>query len=190
MRLFIAIQLPTTIQDDLSAVQEELKRALRTSNARLTWVRPAIIHLTLRFFADVKPHHVETIEDVVEQIGAQLRPFQVQVSGVGMFPALGPPRVIWAGVNDTSHIIKGIVQRLDMALAEHGFAPEERAFHPHITLGRIKSAEDFDGLRNTIQSTPFVASSPLTVRHLALLESFLTPRGPCYTPLLTTRSAH
>lgn len=147
MRLFIAINLPDETRQALS----EAVAPLRAEGYPLRWVDPANYHLTLKFLGAVRDEQVPTVEEVTERVASQTPEFSLDIQGLGAFPTLRRPRVLWAGVVPTP-ALRCFKQDLEWALAEHGFERETRAFHPHITLGRAKDKEGAGAFRGLDES--------------------------------------
>lgn len=184
MRLFIAIELPADTQQALGAFQVQLRAALSTQHLHITWVTPELIHLTLRFFADVPEDRVGSLQECLDAASEQLVPCTAEVAGLGVFPAAGSPRVIWLGIADAqARVFEGVAQRLAAILDQQGWPAEERPFHPHLTLGRIKSPVHRSALLEAMTRCPVPSGLAFAVDRLTLMQSRLTPRGPYYTPL-------
>ena len=179
IRAFIAIELSDQARDELASLQSELRKA----GADVKWVEPGNIHLTLRFLGNLGPEKVEEIKAVLSEIAAGSRPFELTMKGVGAFPGLGSPRVIWAGVGLGAAESERIAEAIETKLQAIGIPKEDRRFHPHITLGRVRSRKNCEKLRVIMEPIKFEAGSKINVDHLTLFSSQLTPRGSVYTPL-------
>ena len=185
IRTFVAIELPLEARDELVSVQAELKK----SGADVKWVEPENIHLSLRFIGDVEPDKAEEIKELVAGTTAASKAFELTMKGTGVFPDLGHPRVIWAGVDRGAGESTRLAADLEAGLQAIGIAGEERKFHPHITLGRVRSQRNSDKLRKLVETTGFEAGSIIKVECLILFMSRLTPQGPVYTPLFKAKMA-
>jgi 2'-5' RNA ligase len=102
----------------------------------LRWVPPPNLHLTLRFLGPVRREAVEAIERKLAAELAALRPFELEARGLGGFPSLAEPRVLWIGVREEPALV-ALQQAIEGWLAELGFPREERPYRPHITIGRV-----------------------------------------------------
>ncbi|WP_027718953.1 RNA 2',3'-cyclic phosphodiesterase [Desulfovirgula thermocuniculi] len=179
MRLFWAVNLPPEVKEAISALQESLKG----SGADAKWVERENLHLTVQFLGEVEE---ERLGALVEAGGAALqgwRAFTVSLEGLGAFPDFRRPRVLWLGVREGVEALREIHRALSSAMAALGLGGEERAYVPHLTLARFRSArglEAFTGKVKGLLSSP-PAFGPLTVTSVDLMESRLTPRGPLYT---------
>ena len=135
IRAFLALQLPGDIQGQLSQIQQMLRHQLPP----VSWVRPGNIHVTLKFFGNILPALVDSLYEALGDIGSQTIPFWLNVQGIGVFPHLRAPRVIWAGLTGPVHKVIQLHDQIQILLEPLGFPLEEKPFHPHVTLARIKS---------------------------------------------------
>ena len=147
IRSFLAIEIPRTILKKIEEVQEDLK----SSHADVRWVSPEKIHFTLKFFGNIDESRIEPIVKSIEGPIQTTIPFSLKVRGVGAFPHLKNPRVIWMGLVDGKEVLAYFQKQLERELEKIGFEPEERAFHPHLTLGRMKSSKGREELAGRME---------------------------------------
>ena len=136
MRCFIAIDLPEDIKAEIGRQQAALRAALAQASARdrkINWTRPGGIHLTLKFLGETD--RVNQVIEALQGIGP-LEKFSVEVKGFGFFPDARRPRVLWTGI-EAPPVLAELARRAETALEKLGFAPEQRAFTPHLTLARF-----------------------------------------------------
>jgi 2'-5' RNA ligase len=179
IRSFLAIELPKTIQKRIEEIQKELV----LSRADVRWVDPRNIHLTLKFFGSIEESRVDGI---VQSIGDPVKttlPFPLVVRGMGAFPHIKNPRIIWVGLVDSRGALASFQNRLETALEEVGFEAEDRPFHPHLTLGRTKSSRGKDELVGKMEAHREEGLGDFQVEKVILFKSDLRPSGPVYTPL-------
>lgn len=174
MRTFVAIELPEEIRGALAAEQARFREA--AADAR--WTRPEGIHLTLKFLGEVPENRVAGVEKALRQIG-RFEPFRIQVKGFGFFPEAARPHVFWAGV-DTSPSLAQLASRVEAVLAPLGFAPEKRAFSPHLTLVRFKVPRRQPKLQELLAEQGDAVLGRFEVSEFFLWESKLTPQGAQY----------
>jgi 2'-5' RNA ligase len=179
IRTFLAIEVPDALRPGLSLVQGELKK----SGADVRWVPPGNIHLTLKFFGSVPDEEIGSLALAAMQAAAAEEPFQLKVTVAGAFPSPRAPRVVWLGLGGDVLPLTRLYQRLEKAFAALGYLPEGRAFHPHLTLGRVKSPANREKLAGILTKMPPVDWPPFTVKELTLFQSVLSPQGSKYTPL-------
>ena len=176
MRLFLAINLPAEERERLFAETAPL----RAAGLPVRWVPPANLHLTLRFLGSVQADLVDRIVEAATQAVHGFEAFDVPMAGVGAFPGPRRPRVLWVGAGDVPPL-RRLHAALEEALAPLGFAPEERAFQPHVTIGRVhgharpRELARFGDLASRIRYR-----GVLPVRSVDLMRSELSPAGARY----------
>jgi 2'-5' RNA ligase len=179
IRSFIAIDLPEPVRRDLGRLQDDL----RTAGARVSWVRPESIHLTLKFLGDIGLDMVPVIGRTLNEIGASQTRFRLQPKVCGAFPSLKQMRVLWVGLVGDLEPLKALQKRLETALSAHGFAMEKRPFKGHLTLGRVKSSHPERALLDAVLEHQSFQSEAFDVTGLVLYKSDLSPKGAHYTVL-------
>lgn len=179
IRTFIAIEIPTEIQAKLSDLQADLSKFIQ----RASWVKKGNIHLTLKFLGDVSTHRIESISSVLKQIAAAHAPFEMNFSGVGAFPNVRRPRVIWVGMTDGADHAARLAEDIENSLQPLGFEREKRGFTPHLTLARIRRPTNLGAVSNKFSQYTALDIPSLQVAQFALIRSQLHPRGAIYTPL-------
>jgi RNA 2',3'-cyclic 3'-phosphodiesterase len=177
LRLFVAVDVPPDVLERLDATIEPQRSAV--PNAR--WAPIANQHITLKFLGRVDVESFPEVRSACERVAATESSAEIRLTGMGAFPNPRRARVIWAGIEDEAQILARVASGLDEALAPLGFAPEKRAFTPHLTLARLKSPAD---ARAFLESVSF-ASDPWPVTELHLYRSHLSPKGARYEVLET-----
>ncbi|MCK4859856.1 MAG: RNA 2',3'-cyclic phosphodiesterase [Candidatus Omnitrophica bacterium] len=176
MRLFIAITLNPEIQKELNSLQERF-----VSFEGIRWIKSQNIHLTLKFLGEVNEQKISLIKQAMQKAGKGISPFSANFVGLGVFPNLKAPRVIWIGIASEKEVVI-IQQRLEKELEIFGFSPEKRKFQPHLTLGRVKLLQDKKGFTKEIKELEQVSlSSKLSVDKIELIKSNLSPEGAVYS---------
>jgi 2'-5' RNA ligase len=179
IRSFIAIELP----DEVKQFIKDLSNQCKKMGGDVRWVRPSAMHLTLKFLGNVDPGLLDSIKDALTPVFTECSPFSLQISGVGAFPNLMKPRVVWVGLDDPTDTLVPLVKNVEQCLEPLGFKREKRGFSPHITLGRVKSMKGksslIDGIRQLCdtQGPSFIASGA------TLFKSILKPTGAEYSQL-------
>lgn len=190
-RLFIAIFLPEEIKARLAEAQRALQR--RTPEGVVRWTPLEKVHLTLRFLGDVPEESVPAIIEAMRRAGSSVAPFALRAAALGCFPDARRPRVLWAGVSGDLATLCKLQERIAAEIASWG-QREERAFHAHLTLGRIKdgagheasrlgaalmeeAGRDFGAWRVNAVTLLRSELSPAGARHSVLAESILPPVG-------------
>jgi 2'-5' RNA ligase len=176
-RAFIAIDLPESIKSFLSEAQE----ALKLYGFRVKWVRPQNIHLTLKFLGDTATADTDKIAEAMTLAAKNCPIVSLSVKGVGVFPNVRRPRVIWAGLNGQIETLANLQQTLDAHLADLGFARDTRAFKSHLTLGRVKGKIASDRMLAAIDKLKEFESESFETHQVILFKSELRPSGAVYT---------
>ena len=179
IRTFVAIELPENIQFDI----RKLQHAFTSYRFDIRWVKPLNMHLTIKFLGDVDPADLDTIGKLLSDIAGNFPRFDLIPRGLGVFPSLKRPRVIWIGIAGQTDVLGSIQQSVNGGLNEIGFTTEKRPFRGHLTFGRIKSRIDQNRLLDAFHAQQKFVSKSFTVEHLVMFKSELTPGGPIYTKL-------
>lgn len=182
LRLFIAINVPGALAAHLANEQ----RALGGRQAPVKWIDPAGAHITLQFLGAVSAQHSAALLPAIEVAAQDIQPFTLRLKGLGAFPNLRRPRVIWAGVEGQISTLEALQRRVVQQTAPLGFAPEERPFRPHITLGRVREGAGpaaVERLGRAIAERTFSVREIWRVEHVSLMRSELHPSGARYTAL-------
>jgi 2'-5' RNA ligase len=179
IRSFLAIELPKPILKKIEEVQGDLK----LSRADVRWASPGKIHLTLKFFGNIDESKIESIVEAIEGPVKGTPPFFLKVKGLGAFPHLKNPRVIWMGLAEGKDILTFFQGQLEGELEKIGFEREERPFQPHLTLGRSNSSRKRDELVGMVEQRREEEFGEIPVGKVVLFKSDLRPTGPIYTAL-------
>ncbi len=183
MRLFIAVELVEEIKDEIERQVQRLKRL----GGNIRWVKRPAMHITLKFLGEVDETRVESIEKAMDRTVEDFKSFEISMEGCGTFPPMSSkPRVLWVGLKDADPIMK-LQERLEDELLKAGFQKETRAFHPHVTMGRVKGTS---ALRRIVEEMREMEEHPfgkMMVESIILFRSKLTPEGPIYTRLYEAR---
>lgn len=179
MRLFIALPLPSAVETKLS----QTIKILSKSRAGVRWVKPGNLHLTLRFLSETDPALVPNLKELIDRIGAGYAPLKVLSDRIEAFPNLKRPKVLFAGLEGSDiQRLTSLATEIEDAVRELGFEPDERAFRPHLTIGRLRDprrTEDLPDIMNSFHFEPF----EFVFDKLVLFQSTLTPQGPIYDRL-------
>ncbi len=178
MRLFVAVDLPEDLRARLGGLQDEL----RPIPLPVRWVRPQGIHLTLKFLGEVAQERAPAIGEALRAVAGEHAPFTLSVAGVGVFPELGAPRVIWVGLGGDLPAAGRLQDAIDAALLRLGFAREKRPFRPHLTLGRVKGAGRGDW-RPLLRRHAEASLGSFEAPECVLFESKLDSAGASYSPI-------
>jgi RNA 2',3'-cyclic 3'-phosphodiesterase len=178
MRAFIAIELPENIKNDLTKIQDKLKISL----PKINWVKPANLHLSLKFLGEISSSQLEPIVQVMTEIIKTTPPFEIKLETLSVFPNYRAARIIWIGINQPPPELKQLADQLETKLLKIGLPEEKRPFQAHITLGRIKNPlipEDLEKGLDKIRNDCL----EFKIRGITLFQSLLGPGGPTYSIL-------
>jgi 2'-5' RNA ligase len=185
IRAFIAIPLPSDIQRQIQQVSDHLRA--RLPGVAVRWVPVENIHLTLKFLGDVSLGNLEILKNMLQLEVSNHSAFEFSVGEVGAFPTPRRPRVIWVGVeapvelHQLQHGIEAETSRL-------GYQPEERAFSPHLTLGRVSrnaTPNDLHQIGDVLSNYKVGYLGAVRVLKIELFKSDLQPAGAVYTKLFS-----
>ncbi|MEM2538049.1 MAG: RNA 2',3'-cyclic phosphodiesterase [Candidatus Methanomethylicia archaeon] len=177
IRAFIAIDIDEKIVDSLVKFQEELA----SLDCDIKFVERDNIHLTLKFLGELSLNKINEICRLMNDI--EFPPFTLEVKGIGVFPSLNRPRVVWAGVGEGYQNVVEIFKILDSNLRKLNFKSEAEEFTPHITIGRFRSNRNMSVFVKFIKNYENTVFGQFNVTCIRLKKSVLTPRGPIYSNL-------
>lgn len=179
LRTFIAIEI--SLPEDLRALLQKLRSmgpAVKTVDADST-------HVTLKFLGDTPGDLLPDVGKILETVAGEQSAFDLELTGVGAFPHWWRPQVVWVGLSPREPLQK-LAERLESELEPLGFAREQRSFHPHLTLARIKAKppKELKELADAHETTSFGSQG---IDRMILYQSVLQKSGPIYTPLATVQ---
>ena len=180
MRTFIAID----VSDEVRSAVGTFTSALKKEKARVSWVKPENVHITLKFLGEIDEEKIPEIIGALQECSKKQKPFEITIKGSGGFPNLKKPRIIWVGMTEGIEELKSLAGAADNELSKLGFEKEKRAFKPHLTIGRVKALIDNESFIKKIQSTEFYGGR-FTAGKISLMKSDLKPSGAEYTKLET-----
>ncbi len=194
IRTFLAVELPAPLKQALTRLQADVRNRISrelSPGMRIQWVRPDSIHLTVKFLGNIPEDHVDDLRSLVGDTLRSLAPFSIDVAGLGVFPDLRAPRVLWLGLSSRSSegspttALSHLAATVEHCVEGLGYPPESRPFNPHLTLARIKEGAKEVGraLARIGLLDGDVQLGQLDVRTVALMQSELRPSGSVYTKL-------
>ncbi|MDD5086322.1 MAG: RNA 2',3'-cyclic phosphodiesterase [Candidatus Nanoarchaeia archaeon] len=170
MRCFIAFE----VSDEAKQAFAEAQSQLDKENTKLKLTKD--FHLTLKFLGEIDENKAEEVKSKLNEI--KFNPFETSLTDIGVFPDENYIRVIWIGLDDKENKIKNLQKQIDETLNEIGFK-EDKRFHPHITLARVKFTKDKEDLLKNLKQIKFNKKS-FNVNEFKLKKSTLTKEGPFY----------
>lgn len=175
MRLFIALNLPPHLREALYAATAPMREAVPRE---VTWARAEALHLTLKFLGDAEAERVPALAAALGEVAGRHQMAAVRVAGVGAFPQMARPRVLWLGVDPTPRL-ELLQHDVEAACARLGFDIEGRPFRPHVTLGRVRAAAGPSiGAALSRAASECIVEGEALVPTVDLMESTLMQGGP------------
>lgn len=177
-RVFCAIELPQTARRLVLGHIARLKE--KVPHAKASWARDANLHLTLKFLGEIPRASVADFSKAASLAVTRVQPFSIRLEQTGIFPTHGQPRVLWIGINDQSTKLAELHTHLEEESSQVGFAKETRPFHPHLTIARLRHADNARALATAHKQMEF---DPLeiAVAELLVIRSELSSEGSKYT---------
>jgi 2'-5' RNA ligase len=178
MRTFIAIELPEEVKKKIEQAQAPLKK----TGAFVSWVKPKNIHVTLKFLGEVPEDKINEVFSATQKALEGIRKFTMSLKGMGVFPDVRRPRVVWIGSGSGEEELSHMAKRVEEEMEEIGFPKEKRKFSSHFTIGRVKSPKNIEKLMELVKSSDF-QTEEIEVNEVVVMKSQLHPAGAIYTPL-------
>lgn len=178
MRSFIAIPLPTEARTLLG----DLQKTLRSFGADVRWTVATSIHLTMKFLGEIEAASLPQLVHSLRVATAAERRFTLRMHGLGAFPDLRNPRVIWCGLDGDLPQLEMLQKKVETACADAGFPREERPFQAHLTLGRVRRKTNLKPLLDYIKIGSGLEHT-IDVREFSVYQSTLRPEGALYSVL-------
>jgi 2'-5' RNA ligase len=183
IRAFIAIRVSSEVERAIEDLIAQVRSdQVRSHDDGVKWVSAANLHLTLKFLGPaVAFEKIHRIQPELEKIAADTIAFEVAAAGVGGFPDLRRPNVLWVGLR--SDPLNDLAARIDEAASRCGFEREQRAFNPHLTIGRLKRPRLHSHTREGLEASKNRDFGVSTIREMTLYRSITTTGGPTYEAL-------
>lgn len=183
LRAFVAFELPA----EIIRFAENLQGNLKNCGLKLRWVKAQNIHLTIKFLGDIREASIPDVASAMQSAARGFGPLDLTVQGMGVFPNIKRPRVLWIGLGGQVDLLGHLQTELEEALEGAGFARENRPFKAHLTLGRVKGFVKSRLLSDAIQELGHYSPRPFQVHQLVLFQSDLRPQGAVYTAKTAVR---
>jgi RNA 2',3'-cyclic 3'-phosphodiesterase len=186
VRAFIAISLRPELKQALVKIQQGLQSSSGVEAVR--WTALEQLHLTLKFLGNISEERLPELRAALDQACRGMRSFKLCAAKLGCFPTMQRPSVIWVGLDGELNILRELQQRIEEATADFGSHSEERAFHPHLTIGRVKGRDrNARRLSDAIRASAEIKLGEWTISEVNLIQSKLSPQGSIYTRLHSAR---
>ena len=183
-RAFVALGLDAPTREAVTAQIERLRPLSRA----VAWVPPQNLHFTLKFLGEQTDAGLAHAVDALEEAAAGRTPFAIALHGLGGFPGMERPRILWVGVAEGALDVRALQSRVDTALQSRAFAGDSRPWHPHLTIGRVFDPRRWQrdsgpALREAVARAAAMGFGTFPVARIALMRSDLSPAGARYSEL-------
>jgi 2'-5' RNA ligase len=178
IRCFIAVDTPPDLKEKIAEIRDKL----RACGAEVRWESTEKFHITLKFLGNLDAGRLHPLEAELMEGLKSFSPFPLIYHGVGSFPSSHHPRVVWVGCEDRSGALGRIQAEVERVAEEFGIEKEERPFHAHVTIGRVKGSRNLKELVFELGAATF-SPYAVMVNEVLLMKSDLKPAGSIYTVL-------
>jgi RNA 2',3'-cyclic 3'-phosphodiesterase len=176
-RVFMGLELSGSVRGKLSSLQTQLGK----TGATVKWVEPANMHLTLLFLGELDDQDLALACRLATKAITRVPTFSLTATGVGAFPTVRRPKILWAGVEDSSGQLHKTFTRLEQSLAMEGlYRTEDRPYTPHLTLGRVADEPSETALSVELPKYCSWHGGTWEIDELAIFSSDTTRNGPMY----------
>ena len=180
IRAFVAIHPPDAVRRELEKIQRRMQKEIPA--AAIRWTAPEQIHLTTNFLGYIEHARLEDFFAALQTVSESCPAHSLRVASVGAFPSAKRARILWAGLSGEVEALQHLKSSLDQVLQPLGFVPEERAFHPHLTIARVGLLNSRER-RNVGECIAALATVPFgewRVKKIDFMQSVLSPQGAKY----------
>lgn len=178
LRSFVALQLRADERSEADVILQKL----RSLDTGVKWEQCANLHITLRFLGDTTVSVLQNMNQDFQTECSRIGSIRTTFDCLGCFPNLHSPRIVWLGTSNPSSTLMHLGKTVETIAVSHGFEPEKKKFHPHCTLGRVKTLKNLPDLQNAMQTITFNPIEAL-FNNVSIMRSVLQPGGSVYTEL-------
>lgn len=175
-RTFIAFDLCDEFKETITLIQRDLKEL----DLDISWVKRDNLHLTIKFLGDVAHKKMPSVLEIFQSSFQGFPTFKTEMVSLGAFPRIDRPQILWVGLKEETTVLQNIVGSIENNFALLGFAKEDRAFEPHITIGRLRSNKNTSLLSAKIKDYAFPSGIQQEMTRVTLYKSVLSAQGPSY----------
>ena len=178
LRLFIAVEIDAAVRQNVVSLQ----RTLGLAAPSVKWVEPHNLHVTVLFLGEVEDRELHGLFKMLTKVCAKVAAFDLRLGGVGAFPTPRRPKTLWAGVTTGAEKLQGLYAAIEEPLIDLGsYRQEERAYTPHLTLGRVTGDDDGEALALELPKQTAWTGGQMEVTELAIYTSESRKTGYEYT---------
>lgn len=185
IRAFIAIDLPSSLQESIEEQISHLRQTL--GNDAIRWVPAHNMHLTLKFLGNIPGTHLDFLKQMLSQAADSAQKFDLTIGGFGSFPTSNRIRVLWVGVHAPA-ALASLQREIEAGAARLGYEKDGRSFSPHLTVGRVRQGIDtgqLQRIRNAVAEIQLGRIGTARVDSVHLYQSDLHADGSVYTRLFS-----
>lgn len=179
VRTFIAVPVEGAAADSVARFAAEISKVVTS----VKWVKPANLHVTLKFLGDLPRSRIPALVEAVRQAVEGEDRFEVTLRGAGAFPSIARARVLWVGMVDGADRLARLAEAIDQTTIDAGFLRADKAFKPHLTIGRARGNSAGSEASTVISRNSDIELGTVNVDAVHVYSSKLTPSGPIYTSL-------
>ena len=177
LRLFVAIEIPPAIREAIAGSLALFKGDKST----VKWERTEKLHVTLRFIGDTVDENIPQVIDALQRAAAHVGgPYPVRYSSSGFFPNRHRPRILWVGMDDPGRMTTSLHDRIEIELRSLGLDEDDKKFHPHVTVGRIRHESPPSRLLGAFEKLT-LHTDQVIVDQFVLMKSELSSDGSQYS---------
>jgi 2'-5' RNA ligase len=176
-RLFVGMRVSVATSNALAGAAETLARRARDASVDVRWVAPVSYHVTLKFLGWTREAAIGAVVDALEAASENTPRFTIKCARIGGFPTIEKASVVWAGIEEQTGVLDMLAKRIEQRCAGIGFANDKRAFHPHVTLGRLRETRP---LREVVLPLSEQMFGDTRVDSMTLFESETKSSGSLY----------
>ncbi len=182
VRAFAGLKMAPEVEQAVADIIESMRVATAAHRGGIRWTSHNRLHLTLRFLGDaVTASRLERLDGALDEIATATACFDIEVCGIGAFPNLSQPRVLWIGLESSE--LSALASRIEDAAVAVGLAPEQRVFAPHLTIARIGDLAEWRGIQRAVEIAMDRSFGWSAARDLILYRSIFGPGAPVYEEL-------
>ena len=178
IRLFVAVPISSEIKERLHEVLQKVS-GIRSG---VKWVQSQHFHLTLAFLGDQEESFLPLLFGLFQSVAGEIPVFRMKIGGLGGFPDLNRPKVLFTPVQEGGDALGALADRIVRGLRQGGVSFDEKEFHGHVTLGRVKTSQAVQEVM-TLQANLPAALEAIDVSKFILFKSRLTSEGPVHQAL-------
>ncbi len=184
MRVFIAVDIDNPLIVSRIA---RIKDTITTLNVPVKLVEDENLHITLLFIGEVSDYAVDLIKDSLSDL--RFKSFKIHITGLGAFPSVVKPRVVWVGVKEGSKELENLQKEVESRVRRAGVRFQKQEFTPHITVGRVKGVKNITSLSKILVEYQDEDFGWHEVSEVKVKQSILTPKGPIYKDLYVIKAS-